>query len=77
MLKDKKTEKKDKKRHLRHGLRIIGFILLTIFLYFWCIGILRTFVEYIHSNDSLMGLPKPFFYFIFSMGVSAFIIAIF
>jgi hypothetical protein len=77
MLKDKKTEKKNKKCHLRHGLRIIGFILLTIFLYFWCIGILRTFVEYIHSNDSLMGLPKPFFYFIFSMGVSAFIIAIF
>lgn len=77
MVKEKKTEKKEKKRHLRHSLRVIGFILLSIFLYFWCVGILRTFIEYIHSDDTLIGFPKPFFYFICALTSGSFIIAVF
>ncbi len=77
MAKDKKIDKKDKKSKFGHFLKITGFILLSVFLYFWSVGILRTLIQYIHSDDFLMGLPKPFFYFISAFITGLFIIAVF
>lgn len=77
MTKEKKIDKKEKKRKMRRFLKITGFILLSIFLYFWCIGILRTFIEYIQDDDTMMGFPKPFFYFICALTTGSFIIAVF
>lgn len=77
MAKDKKIDKKNKKNRIFGFLKIIGFFLLSIFLYFWSIGILRSFIEYIKKDDSLMGFPKPFFYIICAFGIGSFFVAIF
>lgn len=77
MAKDKKVDKNEKKRRTWLFIKITSFILLSIFLYFWSIGIIRTFIQYIQSSDALMGVPRAFFYFLSSFLSGIFIIAIF
>lgn len=77
MAKEKKLDKKDKKSHLRHFFKITGYCFLSVFIYFWTIGVLRSFIQYIQSDCAIMGIPGPFFTFICSFTISAIFIAIF
>ncbi|MBO7299190.1 MAG: hypothetical protein J6V41_05205 [Kiritimatiellae bacterium] len=77
MAKEKKLEKKEKNCYLKSILRLICKGVLSVFAYFWAIGIIRTFIQYTDSDDGIMGVPEPFFYFICTFSIGTILIAFF